>query len=88
MRVIIHCSNELADRTHRQTVEFIDADPGDTGEDVRFKITMVFMDLDPESFRVYTNTGRLFNNRDTLRSIGPVDYLEIKEGKASCCQLI
>lgn len=56
-------------------MEFVDVDPSDTVEDVRIKITMLFMGLDPEAFAIYTNSGKQLNNKEVMRNVGPVEYL-------------
>ena len=47
------------------------------------------MNLDPNTFKMYTNYGKVINNKDTLKSLGDVQMIEIRENKvAACCTLI
>ena len=47
MRINIRCSQKIAADSRRETIEYIEVDPADTGEDIKIKITMLYISLDP-----------------------------------------
>lgn len=88
MRVYIRCPEKVAADSRREVSEYIEADPADTGEDIKIKITMLYTSLDPERFIIYLNGRRLISDKESIRALGPIEYIEVREGSVPCCRLI
>lgn len=62
MRVFIRCNSETAERYHRTTSELIETEPTDTVEDIKIKMTFVYLGLSTNEFELYTLHGKKLNN--------------------------
>ena len=50
MFITVHANGEVASHSHRQHQENIDVDMNDTIDTVKVKVTLVYTELDPDSF--------------------------------------
>lgn len=93
MRINIDCDNDLAAKYQRSTKEYVDSEPTDTIDDIKIKLTLIFIGLTTDEFDLHLGSrGRKLQEREKILDLqkqtqNPLEFRLVKS-TAKCCTVM